>query len=124
MREIFSSILLNKNKLVIILTLIYLYNFNNLGNTLIRLNSDGNSVFTPLSIVESFIGPLRSIIILMRYSNINQLFNFLKFELTNYASPYFYLIIYFFITKMGYNKDYPYSPKTSRSNYILLDANI
>lgn len=124
MRENYSSILFNKNKILIILTLIYLYNFNNLGNSLIRIDSNGNNVLSPLSIIESFIAPLRSILIIIKHGGINQLYKYLKFESTNFANPYFYIILYVLLTKMVYNKDYPYNLKTSHNNYILLDVNI
>ena len=124
MRENYSSILFNKNKILIILTLIYLYNFNNLGNSLIRIDSNGSNIFSPLSIIESFIGPLRSILIIIKHGGINELYQYLKFESTNLANPYFYIILYILLIKVVYNKDYPYNPKTSRNNYILLDVNI
>ena len=124
MRENYSSILFNKNKILIILTLIYLYNFNNLGNSLIRIDSNGSNIFSPLSIIESFIGPLRSILIIINHGGINELYQYLKFESTNLANPYFYIILYILLIKVVYNKDYPYNPKTSRNNYILLDVNI
>lgn len=123
MRDNFTSILFKRKNLIVILTLIYLYNFNKLGNTLIRTNSEGNSVFAFLSILESFIGPVRSLIILLRFGDINQIYELLKFEMTNIASPYLYILMYFIVVKMGYSKDSPYSQENEHNNYILLDIN-
>lgn len=123
MRDNFTSILFKRKNLIVILTLIYLFNFNKLGNTINRINSEGDNVFSPLSIFESFIGPIRSLIILLKFGGIKQIYELLKFEITNIASPYLYILIYFIVTKMGYNKDSPYNQQNEHNNYILLDIN-
>ena len=91
-------------RIFLLLFILYLYNFYKLGNTLFRTNSTGIKVFSPLSIIESFIGPIRSLYILLVYQDFNAFIHYLQFELTNIASPYFYIIVFIIIKKI--NKEY------------------
>ena len=91
-------------RIFLLLFILYLYNFYKLGNTIFRTDSNGIKVFSPLSIMESFIGPIRSLFILITYQDFNAFLYYLQFELTNIASPYFYIILYIIIKKI--NKEY------------------
>ncbi len=86
-------------RLFLILIIFYLYNFYILGNTLFRPNNNNKMEFCPLSIFESFYGPIRSIYLLLLYSDLTAVSYYLIFELTNIASPYFYIIIYLIFKK-------------------------
>lgn len=63
-------------------------------NTIIRINSENVKTFCFGSIIESFIGPIRSMYILLTTQNYLGFINYLIFEITNFASPYPYIIFY------------------------------
>ena len=94
-------------RIFLLLFIFYIYNFYKLGNTLFRTDSTGTKVFAPLSIIESFIGPIRSLYLLLNYQDFSAFKHYLLFEITNTASPYFYIIIFIIIKKINkeYNKD-------------------
>ena len=82
-------------KFLLILILLYLYNFYKLGNTLIRIDSNNKPRLMLSSIIESFVGPIRSIFLFFITGNYRGVYEYIIFESTNTASPYFYIIIFF-----------------------------
>ena len=68
------------NKIIIISVLVYGYFFFKLGNTVYRTNSLGDKSLNLMSLLEGFVGPIRSLFLLIRYSGIIPALTFLKFE--------------------------------------------
>jgi hypothetical protein len=75
---------------------IYSYFFCKLGNTCSRTNSEGIKKlnFLPL-FTEGFIGPIRTLIILIKQGSLKQIIKYIKFELENLANPFstFFIVI-------------------------------
>ena len=81
--------------------LIYSFNFYNLGNTIYRINETGNYSLSliPLFTVGIF-GPIKTLFMLIYLNEYNIFFNYLLFEITNFANlftVYLYLqLLYLF----------------------------
>ena len=72
---------------------IYSFNFYNLGNTIYRINETGNYSFSliPLFTVGIF-GPIKTLFMLIYLNEFNIFFNYLLFEMTNFANLFTVLI--------------------------------
>ena len=88
-----------KNWLMLILFItIYTYFFYNLGNTLIRTNSEGNKIFSLIPLItEGIIGPIRSFLLLLYYGKIIDCLRFLWFELFRLSNPFSVIIFIYYI---------------------------
>ena len=75
------------NKIIIISALIYSYFFYKLGNTIYRTNSLGEKSFNLTSLIEGFVGPIRTLFLLIRYSGIIPALTFLEFEFCRLSNP-------------------------------------
>ncbi len=79
---------------------IYSHGFTSLGNTTYRVDSTGKVVYSLIPMfTEGFIGPLRSLYIMVIHG---QIFSFLKlgFEFaTNFWSPYAVIFIVYLLNK-------------------------
>ena len=68
---------------------IYTYCFCNLGNTCYRINHTGKYCLNLLPLfTEGFIGPIRSLFLLLCTGNFNHALHYFIFELTNLSNPY------------------------------------
>ena len=95
---------MNWIKIIIYLLLfliIYGVSFYYLGNTLNRIDSTGKKVFSIIPLfTEGFIGPLRTLWIMIKTDNIYG-FGILLFEfLTNFWSPYAVILMLCLIDKV------------------------
>ena len=88
------------NKIIIISALIYSYFFFKLGNTIYRTNSSGEKSFNLMSLLEGFIGPIRTLFILLKYSGILPALTFLKFEFFRLSNPYSAFFFTYYINKI------------------------
>lgn len=89
---------------LLLFIIIYSISFYNLGNTLLRIDSSNNLIFriSPL-FTEGFIGPLRTLYIMIITFNYKGFFYLLYIFLTNSWSPYavmLWLVIIDFILKI------------------------
>lgn len=89
----------------IIFVAIYGVAFYLLGNTLYRINSSGNKVFSIVPLfTEGFIGPLRTLWIMLKTGNFYGFLRWVYILLTSLWSPYavillLFLIDYFYVSK-------------------------
>lgn len=92
--------------LIILSFLIYSYFFCNLGNTCLRLNSNGEKIFSIIPLLtEGFIGPIRSLLNLIFKGKIIGAYKYFIFESNNLANPFFtFLIIYKIYQILKFNK--------------------
>ena len=69
-----------------------------LGNTFFRLDAYGNTQINFLSLIEGFIGPLRTLILMIKYSEAKIIIKYLYEELFRLSNPYsaFIFTIYFY----------------------------
>ena len=88
------------DKIIIISALVYTYFFYELGNTIYRENSSGDKSLNLISLIEGFIGPIRSLFLLIRYCGIVPALTFLKFEFFRLSNPYSVLFFVYYITKL------------------------
>jgi len=88
------------NKIIIISALVYSYFFYKLGNTIYRTNSFGEKSFNITSLIEGFVGPIRSSYLLIRYSGIIPALTFLKFEIFRLSNPYSAFFFVYYINKI------------------------
>ena len=88
------------NKIIIISALIYSYFFYKLGNTIYRTNSLGEKSFNLTSLIEGFVGPIRSLFLLCRHSGIIPALTFLKFEFFRLSNPYSAFFFVYYINKL------------------------
>ena len=88
------------NKLVIISVLIYTYFFFNLGNTIYRTNSLGTKSFNFMSLVEGFIGPIRTLLLLMYHQGMSSAIFYFKSEFFRLSNPYSALFFTYYIHKI------------------------
>jgi hypothetical protein len=67
--------------------LIYSYNFYNLGNTIYRINDTGNYTLSLLPLITvGIFSPIKTLFMLIYLNEFNIFFNYLLFELTNFAN--------------------------------------
>jgi len=85
-------------KIIFISLIIYIINFIMLGNTFFRLDAYGNTQIHFLSLIEGFIGPLRTLILMIKYSEAKIIIKYLYEELFRLSNPYsaFIFTIYFY----------------------------
>ena len=88
------------NKIIIISVLVYGYFFFKLGNTVYRTNSLGDKSLNLMSLLEGFVGPIRSLFLLIRYSGIIPALTFLKFEFFRLSNPYSAFFFVYYINKL------------------------
>ena len=80
---------------IILAIIVYLTSYYCIGNTIFRMNSSGIYVFSPLSIVESFIAPFRVIYLTFKYAEWKSLFPLLL-SMCHFSNPYFTLLLFYF----------------------------
>ena len=88
------------NKIIIFSTLVYSYFFYKLGNTIYRTNSSGDKSLNFISLVEGFVGPIRSLFLLIKYNGIVSVLTFIKFEFFRLSNPYSALFFVYYINKI------------------------
>ena len=89
------------NYTVIIAFLIYLLFFINLENCIHRTNSDGLKEWKlSLIFTEGFIGPIRSLFLLIIHSDLKSILYFLKFELFRLSNPFSALFFTYYISNI------------------------
>lgn len=85
---------------LLIFLIIYSHAFTSLGNTTYRINSSGQVVYSLIPMfTEGFIGPLRTLYLLV---NQGQIFSFFRlwFEfVTNFWSPYAVIVFVYLLNK-------------------------
>jgi len=88
----------------LIFFIIYYHGFTSLGNTTYRANSTGQIEFSLLPMfTEGFIGPIRTLFLLLISCNTTGFFS-MGFEfVTNFWSPYSVLILLYLINKNYFN---------------------
>ena len=92
--------------IIIISFLIYAIFFCRLGNTCFRIDSMGVQRFSLIPLItEGFIGPIRSLFLLIFNGNIWGAFKYFSFETTNLANPFAtFLIVNGFYNLLKKNK--------------------
>lgn len=98
-------------------TIIYIYSFINLGNTVFRINSD-NQIKSNYTILftEGFIGPARSFYLSTIYNNTG--LEYLKHQLFMFSNPWF---TYSFVFSLFYLIKYIYYKLKNYSNNKLIN---
>jgi hypothetical protein len=89
--------MLKINKIILIISvIIYIIFFCKLGNTCLRINSEGVKKFSIIPLItEGFIGPIRTLLITLFNNGIIPAFKYFRHELTNLANPFSaYLFVY------------------------------
>ncbi len=78
--------------------LIYGYSFYSLGNTIFRIDSTGTKVFSLVPLfTEGFIGPLRTLFIMVTTFNFTGFVHLLFVFVTNFWSPYSVILFLYLI---------------------------
>lgn len=89
------------NQTILISFIIYSIFFLMLENCIFRINSEGVSKFNIMPLfTEGFIGPLRSLGLLIIHGSIKSIFAFLFFELFRLSNPFSAFIFVYYITKI------------------------
>ena len=89
------------NYTLIIAFLIYLIFFISLENCIHRTNSDGNKEWKPILILtEGFIGPIRSLFLLVVHSDLKSILQFVKFELFRLSNPLSALFFTYYVSNI------------------------
>ena len=92
------------NKLIFLFTIssmIYSYFFYKLGNTIFRINQFNEVSFNIIPLfTEGFIGPIRSLFLLIRYNGIVPALTFIKFKFFRLSNPYSALFFFYYINKI------------------------
>ena len=88
------------NYIILISVLIYSYFFSMLGNTIYRTDSFGTKSLNLWSLLEGFVGPIRSLFIILKYSGILSALTFLKFEFFRLSNPYSALFFSYYLYKI------------------------
>lgn len=84
-------------KILFISLIIYIINFIMLENAFFRRDHLGIIKINFISLIEGFIGPLRTIILLLKYLNIKSAIYYLYEELFRLSNPYSAFIFTFYI---------------------------
>lgn len=94
------------NKLIFLFTvsgLVYSYFFCKLGNTIFRINQFNKVRFNIIPLfTEGFIGPIRTLFLLIKYQGFFSAIQFLFFELFRLSNP-FTALFFVFICNEIYN---------------------
>ena len=91
------------NKIIIFGFLIFVFFFYKLGNTIFRIDSTGEKVFCLSSLIEGFIGPVRTLLLIISQKEFYLVFEFLKFEFFRLSNPYSALFFSYYLYKIIQN---------------------
>ena len=72
----------------------YLISLYLVENTILRINSDGVKTLCLGSIVESFVSPIRTVFLSLKYADIETIC-YVIFGMCHFSNPYFTLLLFY-----------------------------